>query len=102
MQLASGNIRHVLIRIVSTALIITSSYRSVWDGSRNKPTECQRGLLEPVTLSVEMQRNLSTHWFHGIPSISVDARLEPLQVGTYMYDAASLDVYTSLSNHYVL
>lgn len=61
----------------------TTAHRSVWDSEGNKPTDCQRGLLEPVTLCLKMERNLSTHWYHGMPTVSVDAQLEPLQVHTY-------------------
>lgn len=60
----------------------TTAHRSVWDSEGNKPTDCRRGLLEPVTLCLKMERNLSTHWYHGMPTVSVDAQLEPLQVHT--------------------
>ena len=57
-------------------------YRSVWDSEGNKPSPCQRGLLEPVTLSVEMHRNLCADWYHSMPTLSIDAKLEPLLVNT--------------------
>ena len=59
-------------------------YRSVWDREGNKPATCQRRLLEPVSLTVEISRNLSSHWYHGMPTLSVDAKLGPLLVlGVY-------------------
>jgi hypothetical protein len=61
-------------------LIQLQMYRSVWDKGGNKPSACQRSLLEPVVLSVEVERNLSAQWFHGMPTLSIDAKLEPLLV----------------------
>jgi vacuolar protein sorting-associated protein 13A/C len=55
-------------------------YRSVWDGENNKHSDCQRDILKPVSLTVEIHRNLSADWYHGMPTLSIDAKLNPLLV----------------------
>lgn len=37
-------------------------------------------LLEPVNLDLEIQRNLSSNWYHSIPDIGITAHLKPISV----------------------
>ena len=52
----------------------------MWDGESNKHSDCQRDILKPVSLTVEIHRNLSADWYHGMPTLSIDAKLNPLLV----------------------
>lgn len=40
-------------------------------------------LLEPVNLDLEIQRNLSSNWYHNIPDIGITAHLKPISVRTH-------------------
>lgn len=37
-------------------------------------------LLMPVSLDLEVQRNLSSNWYHSIPDIKITAHLKPMIV----------------------
>ena len=37
-------------------------------------------LVEPMTISLSMQRNLSAAWYHDKPDIELSGALEPLTV----------------------
>lgn len=37
-------------------------------------------VLKPVSLDLEIQRNLSSNWYHSIPDIEITAHLKPLSV----------------------
>uniref|UniRef100_A0A7N8X286 Vacuolar protein sorting 13 homolog A n=1 Tax=Mastacembelus armatus TaxID=205130 RepID=A0A7N8X286_9TELE len=37
-------------------------------------------LLKPVSLDLEIQRNLSSNWYHSIPDIGITAHLKPMSV----------------------
>eukprot|EP00066_Takifugu_rubripes_P024587 XP_011613853.1 PREDICTED: vacuolar protein sorting-associated protein 13A [Takifugu rubripes] len=37
-------------------------------------------LLEPVNLDLEIQRNLSSNWYHSIPDIGITAHLKPISL----------------------
>uniref|UniRef100_A0A8C6Q3J4 Vacuolar protein sorting 13 homolog A n=1 Tax=Nothobranchius furzeri TaxID=105023 RepID=A0A8C6Q3J4_NOTFU len=39
-------------------------------------------LLKPVCLDLEIQRNLSSNWYHSIPDIEITAHLMPMSVST--------------------
>lgn len=50
------------------------------DGSFQGETQ----LLNPVSLDLEIQRNLSSNWYHSIPDIMITAHLKPMIVsGAY-------------------
>lgn len=53
------------------------SIRSTYvDGSFQGETQ----LLNPVSLDLEIQRNLSSNWYHSIPDIMITAHLKPMIV----------------------
>lgn len=37
-------------------------------------------LLKPVSLDLEIKRNLASNWYHDIPDIEITAHLKPLTV----------------------
>lgn len=39
-------------------------------------------LLNPVSLDLEIQRNLSSNWYHSIPDIEITAHLKPMIVSS--------------------
>ena len=70
--------------------------RSVWDGESNKHSDCQRDILKPVSLTVEIHRNLSADWYHGMPTLSIDAKLNPLLVRVISKMYTSVQLYLAL------
>ena len=44
--------------------------------------EGETQLLKPVSLDVEVQRNLSSNWYHSIPDIGITAHLKPMSVSS--------------------
>nr|KAG5695914.1 hypothetical protein BaRGS_017352 [Batillaria attramentaria] len=62
------------MKIVLTSLKLSRAH--VQDDGRSVQAECQ--LLEPVTIALTMQRNLSAAWYHDKPDIDISGALEPL------------------------
>ncbi|KAM7416667.1 hypothetical protein PAMA_018632 [Pampus argenteus] len=44
----------------------------------NEKFQGETQLLKPVSLDLEIQRNLSSNWYHGIPDIEITAHLKPM------------------------
>lgn len=42
-------------------------------------------VLKPVSLDLEIQRNLSSNWYHSIPDIEITAHLKPLNVSSNLH-----------------
>ena len=42
-------------------------------------------LLEPVTIKLEVIRNLAAAWYHGHPDVEVAGKLENFSVSTGLY-----------------
>lgn len=59
------------------------------DGSFQGETQ----LLNPVSLDLEIQRNLSSNWYHSIPDIKITAHLKPMIVS-----GAEVTVAVSIKN----
>uniref|UniRef100_A0A4W6GB83 Vacuolar protein sorting 13 homolog A n=1 Tax=Lates calcarifer TaxID=8187 RepID=A0A4W6GB83_LATCA len=45
-------------------------------------SESKTQLLKPVSLDLEIQRNLSSNWYHSIPDIEITAHLKPMSVSS--------------------
>lgn len=57
--------------------VSTPSFRSTYvNGGFQGETQ----LLKPVSLDLEIQRNLSSNWYHSIPDIEITAHLKPMSV----------------------
>ncbi|XP_015249617.1 PREDICTED: vacuolar protein sorting-associated protein 13A isoform X2 [Cyprinodon variegatus] len=52
-------------------------YRTTY---KNMDFEGETQLLKPVSLNLEIQRNLSANWYHSIPDIEITAHLKPLSL----------------------
>ncbi|XP_041643525.1 vacuolar protein sorting-associated protein 13A isoform X2 [Cheilinus undulatus] len=46
----------------------------------NEGFQGETQLLKPVSLDLEIQRNLSSNWYHSIPDIEITAHLKPLSL----------------------
>lgn len=46
----------------------------------NEGFQGETRLLQPVSLDLEIQRNLSSNWYHSIPDIQITAHLKPMSV----------------------
>lgn len=42
-------------------------------------------LLMPVSLDLEIKRNLSSNWYHSIPDIEITAHLKPMSVSNAVW-----------------
>lgn len=49
---------------------------------KNECFEREIQLLKPVSLDLEIQRNLSSSWYHKIPDIEIGVHLKPMSVST--------------------
>uniref|UniRef100_A0A8C4GTN9 Vacuolar protein sorting 13 homolog A n=1 Tax=Dicentrarchus labrax TaxID=13489 RepID=A0A8C4GTN9_DICLA len=63
-----------VVDIMTVRLTDLKMYRSE---SRHKTQ-----LLKPVSLDLEIQRNLSSNWYHSIPDIEITAHLKPMNVSS--------------------
>ncbi|XP_023200047.1 vacuolar protein sorting-associated protein 13A isoform X2 [Xiphophorus maculatus] len=52
-------------------------YRTTY---KNGKFEGETQLLKPVSLDLEIQRNLSANWYHSIPDIEITAHLKPMSL----------------------
>uniref|UniRef100_A0A8C2WJ62 Vacuolar protein sorting 13 homolog A n=1 Tax=Cyclopterus lumpus TaxID=8103 RepID=A0A8C2WJ62_CYCLU len=59
-----------------TSLIVASSRTTYVDEGFQGETQ----LLMPVSLDLEIQRNLSSNWYHSIPDIEITAHLKPMSL----------------------
>lgn len=51
----------------------------------NSDFQGETQLLKPVSLDLEIQRNLSSNWYHSIPDIEITAHLKPMSVSSVMW-----------------
>lgn len=64
-----------VVDVMKVKLTDLKMYRSTYvDGSFQGETQ----LLNPVSLDLEIQRNLSSNWYHSIPDIKITAHLKPM------------------------
>ncbi|XP_063754200.1 vacuolar protein sorting-associated protein 13A isoform X1 [Eleginops maclovinus] len=64
-----------VVDIMTVRLTDLKMYRTTYiDGGFQGETQ----LLMPVSLDLEVQRNLSSNWYHGIPDIEITAHLKPI------------------------
>uniref|UniRef100_A0A096M2S5 Vacuolar protein sorting 13 homolog A n=1 Tax=Poecilia formosa TaxID=48698 RepID=A0A096M2S5_POEFO len=52
-------------------------YRTTY---KNGKFEGETQLLKPVSLDLEIQRNLSANWYHSIPDVEITAHLKPMSL----------------------
>uniref|UniRef100_A0A669EIP5 Vacuolar protein sorting 13 homolog A n=1 Tax=Oreochromis niloticus TaxID=8128 RepID=A0A669EIP5_ORENI len=67
-----------VVDIMTVRLTDLKMYRSVSVGE-----EIQ--LLKPVSLDLEIRRNLSSSWYHEIPDIAIEVHLKPMSVSIYIH-----------------
>ncbi|XP_033475720.2 intermembrane lipid transfer protein VPS13A isoform X1 [Epinephelus lanceolatus] len=66
-----------VVDIMTVRLTDLKMYRTTYiDGGFQGDTE----LLMPVSLDLEVQRNLSSNWYHSIPDIEITAHLKPMSL----------------------
>uniref|UniRef100_A0A3B3URY5 Vacuolar protein sorting 13 homolog A n=1 Tax=Poecilia latipinna TaxID=48699 RepID=A0A3B3URY5_9TELE len=61
-------------------------YRTTY---KNGKFEGETQLLKPVSLDLEIQRNLSANWYHSIPDVEITAHLKPMSVITVSFKTLS-------------
>uniref|UniRef100_A0A3B3UNQ2 Vacuolar protein sorting 13 homolog A n=1 Tax=Poecilia latipinna TaxID=48699 RepID=A0A3B3UNQ2_9TELE len=67
-------------------------------------SEPKTQLLKPVSLDLEIQRNLSANWYHSIPDVEITAHLKPMS-GEYYFLFTVLtrcDIYVTAGNTVVI
>ncbi|XP_051924393.1 vacuolar protein sorting-associated protein 13A isoform X1 [Hippocampus zosterae] len=60
------------VKLTDLKMYRTTFVNGVFRGESN--------LLQPISLEVEIQRNLSSNWYHSIPTIEITAHLMPLSL----------------------
>lgn len=64
-----------VVDIMKVKLTDLKMYRTTY---KNDKFQGETQLLMPVNLDLEVQRNLSSNWYHNIPDIEIAAHLKPL------------------------
>lgn len=66
-----------VVDIMNVKLTDLKLYRTTY---KNDKFQGETQLLMPVSLDLEVQRNLASNWYHRIPDIEITAHLMPLSV----------------------
>ncbi|KAI3372816.1 hypothetical protein L3Q82_023273 [Scortum barcoo] len=66
-----------VVDIMTVRLSDLKMYRTTYINER---FQGETQLLKPVSLDLEVQRNLSSNWYHNIPDIEITAHLKPLSL----------------------
>uniref|UniRef100_A0A3Q3WPE0 Uncharacterized protein n=1 Tax=Mola mola TaxID=94237 RepID=A0A3Q3WPE0_MOLML len=64
-----------VVDIMTVKLADLKMYRTTYI---NESFQGETQLLKPVNLDLEIQRNISSNWYHSIPDIEITAHLKPL------------------------
>ncbi|KAM9858498.1 intermembrane lipid transfer protein VPS13A [Aulostomus maculatus] len=64
-----------VVDIMTVRLTDLKLYRTTFI---NEGFQGESQLLQPVSLDLEIQRNLSSNWYHSIPDIEITAHLKPI------------------------
>uniref|UniRef100_A0A7N6FAN6 Vacuolar protein sorting 13 homolog A n=1 Tax=Anabas testudineus TaxID=64144 RepID=A0A7N6FAN6_ANATE len=70
-----------VVDIMTVKLTDLKMYRSETTYT-NEGFQGEIQLLKPVSLDLEIQRNLSSNWYHNIPDIEITAHLKPMSVSS--------------------
>ncbi|XP_072243961.1 intermembrane lipid transfer protein VPS13A isoform X2 [Leuresthes tenuis] len=66
-----------VVDIMTVTLTDLKMYRTTYV---NEGFQGETQLLKPVSLDLEIQRNLSSNWYHNIPDIEITAHLKPMSL----------------------
>uniref|UniRef100_A0A3B4ZL95 Vacuolar protein sorting 13 homolog A n=1 Tax=Stegastes partitus TaxID=144197 RepID=A0A3B4ZL95_9TELE len=66
-----------VVDIMTVKLTDLKMYRTTYI---NEGFQGETQLLKPVSLDLEIQRNLSSNWYHSIPDIEITAHLKPMSL----------------------
>ncbi|TKS78631.1 Vacuolar protein sorting-associated protein 13A [Collichthys lucidus] len=66
-----------VVDIMTVRLTDLKMYRTTYI---NEGFQGETQLLKPVSLDLEVQRNLSSNWYHSIPDIEITAHLKPISL----------------------
>ncbi|XP_029017431.1 vacuolar protein sorting-associated protein 13A isoform X2 [Betta splendens] len=66
-----------VVDIMTVKLTNLKMYRTTY---KNDGFQGEIQLLKPVSLDIEIQRNLSSNWYHIIPDIQITAHLKPMSL----------------------
>uniref|UniRef100_A0A7N6B7R4 Vacuolar protein sorting 13 homolog A n=1 Tax=Anabas testudineus TaxID=64144 RepID=A0A7N6B7R4_ANATE len=79
-----------VVDIMTVKLTDLKMYRSETTYT-NEGFQGEIQLLKPVSLDLEIQRNLSSNWYHNIPDIEITAHLKPMSVSNTVVIAAVVE-----------
>uniref|UniRef100_A0A669F4A6 Vacuolar protein sorting 13 homolog A n=1 Tax=Oreochromis niloticus TaxID=8128 RepID=A0A669F4A6_ORENI len=71
-----------VVDIMTVRLTDLKMYRVKY---KNERFEEEIQLLKPVSLDLEIRRNLSSSWYHEIPDIAIEVHLKPMSVSIYIH-----------------
>uniref|UniRef100_A0A673CML0 Vacuolar protein sorting 13 homolog A n=1 Tax=Sphaeramia orbicularis TaxID=375764 RepID=A0A673CML0_9TELE len=66
---------------------------------KNDRFEGETHVLKPVSLDLEILRNLSSNWYHNIPDIEITAHLKPMAVSNTVWKHVNQSVIQLLDSH---
>ncbi|KAM3611748.1 uncharacterized protein V6R79_023535 [Siganus canaliculatus] len=66
-----------VVDVMAVSLTDLKMYRTTFV---NEGFQGETELLKPVSLNLEIQRNLSSNWYHSIPDIEITAHLKPMNL----------------------
>nr|XP_046243502.1 vacuolar protein sorting-associated protein 13A isoform X2 [Scatophagus argus] len=66
-----------VVDVMTVRLTDLKMYRTTYI---NEGFQGETQLLKPVSLDLEIQRNLSSNWYHSIPDIEIAAHLKPMSL----------------------
>ncbi|KAF7652944.1 hypothetical protein LDENG_00089730 [Lucifuga dentata] len=66
-----------VVDIMTVELSDLKMYRTMYEAGR---FQGETQLLKPVSLDLDIQRNLSCNWYHSIPDIEITAHLKPMNL----------------------
>ncbi|XP_033946667.1 intermembrane lipid transfer protein VPS13A [Pseudochaenichthys georgianus] len=66
-----------VVDIMTVRLTDLKMYRTTY---KDESFQGETQLLMPVSLDLEVQRNLSSNWYHSIPDIEITAHLKPMSL----------------------
>uniref|UniRef100_A0A665TGP5 Vacuolar protein sorting 13 homolog A n=1 Tax=Echeneis naucrates TaxID=173247 RepID=A0A665TGP5_ECHNA len=67
-----------VVDIMTVRLTDLKLYRSEFNPISDLKLQRETQLLKPVSLDLEVLRNLSSNWYHSIPDIEITAHLKPM------------------------
>uniref|UniRef100_A0A3B4A869 Uncharacterized protein n=1 Tax=Periophthalmus magnuspinnatus TaxID=409849 RepID=A0A3B4A869_9GOBI len=84
-----------VVDIMKVKLTDLKMFRTTY---KNDKFQGETQLLMPVSLDLEILRNLSSNWYHNIPDIEIIAHLKPMSVHNTVVTSAVVEAQTNVKH----